>query len=91
MPRDSVSSKYRVETVTRSPCTWEGDAAFVYHTDLLGSEDVREVPLPADVEVRVQYGAVQVSEAPAAAEFMAWLTEPVATAVLTAAGFEVER
>ena len=66
----------------------EGDAAFVYRTDLLGSDAVREVPLPAGSAVRTPYGAVQISDRPAAAEFMAWLGEPAAMAVLGAAGFE---
>jgi molybdate transport system substrate-binding protein len=67
----------------------EGDAAFVYRTDLLGSDAVREVPLPAGSSVPAPYGAVQVSDRPVAAEFMAWLGEPAAAAVLGAAGFEV--
>jgi len=67
----------------------EGDAAFVYRTDLLGSDAVREVPLPAGAAVPAPYGAVQISDTPAAAEFMAWLRAPAAMAVLGAAGFEV--
>jgi molybdate transport system substrate-binding protein len=67
----------------------EGDAAFVYATDAIGSTDVREVPLPAAVDVSASYAAVQVSEHPAAAEFVAWLRGPAATTVIANAGFEV--
>ncbi len=66
----------------------EGDAAFVYITDALAAEGVREVPLPATVDVVAHYAAVQVSEAAAAAEFVRWLREPTAAAVFEAAGFE---
>lgn len=69
----------------------EGDAAFVYTTDLLGSEDVREVPLPAAVDVTAEYAAVQISEGASAAAFVAWLGEPRASAVLASAGFEAGR
>ncbi len=36
----------------------EGDAAFVYRTDALDADGVREVPLPPTVEVTAQYAAV---------------------------------
>ncbi len=68
----------------------EGDAAFVYRTDALDADGVREVPLPATVEVTAQYAAVQVSDEPAASRFVAWLREPTAVAIIAAAGFEVE-
>ena len=68
----------------------EGDAAFVYRTDALDAAGVREVPLPATVEVTAQYAAVQVSDEPAAGRFVAWLGEPSAAAVIAAAGFEGE-
>jgi molybdate transport system substrate-binding protein len=67
----------------------EGDAAFVYATDARGSSDVREVPLPRSADVTATYAVVQVSDHPAAADFVAWLGDPVATNVITDAGFEV--
>ena len=67
----------------------EGDAAFVYRTDARSSDRVREVALPASVDVRAVYGAVSVSDRPLAAEFLAWLVEPQAAGILDAAGFDV--
>ncbi len=65
----------------------EGDAAFVYASDLASSDRVREVALPDSVQVLAQYGAVQVNDRPIAAEFVDWLASDDATAVLQAAGF----
>lgn len=67
----------------------EGDAAFVYHTDALGSAAVEELPLPAQAQVRAAYEAVQVSGSPRAAEFMRWLSGPEARVVIERAGFEM--
>ena len=66
----------------------EGDAAFVYVTDALGSGEVRQLPLPASADVSAAYATVQVSDRPVAAEFVRWLGGPEAAAVLEAAGFE---
>jgi len=66
----------------------EGDAAFVYRTDALASGAVDEVPLPAGAAIPASYEAVQISEAPLAAEFMAWLVGPEAMTIVEAAGFE---
>ena len=67
----------------------EGDAAFVYTTDARGSEDVRAIALPESVDVTAEYTAVPVSERALSAQFVRWLREPTATAVIEAAGFEV--
>jgi molybdate transport system substrate-binding protein len=67
----------------------EGDAAMVYRTDALSSDGVRVVPLPAEIDVTAEYGAVQVSDRPEAAVFVDWLSSSDATEVLQAAGFEV--
>jgi len=67
----------------------EGDAAFVYHTDALSSDRVREIPLPAEVDVTAEYTAVQVSDRIASAELMEWLGGAEAIAVIEANGFEV--
>jgi molybdate transport system substrate-binding protein len=65
----------------------EGDAAIVYATDARASDAVREVPFPEAVQVSAEHGAVQVSDDPAAAAFVIWLTGPAAQAVLANAGF----
>ncbi|HZW00250.1 MAG TPA: molybdate ABC transporter substrate-binding protein [Candidatus Deferrimicrobium sp.] len=65
----------------------EGDAAIVYATDAHASDAVREVPFPEAVQVSAEYGAVQVSDDPAAAAFVIWLTGPTAQAVLANAAF----
>jgi molybdate transport system substrate-binding protein len=66
----------------------EGDAAFVYATDVLSSDDVREIPLPSGVGVLADYAAVQVSDEPAARELVEWLMSAEASEVLVLAGFE---
>ena len=65
----------------------EGDAAIVYQTDARASDAVREVPFPEAVHVSAEHGAVQVSDDPAAAAFVIWLTGPTAQAVLANAAF----
>ncbi|MGD8485550.1 MAG: molybdate ABC transporter substrate-binding protein [Chloroflexota bacterium] len=67
----------------------EADAAFVYLTDLRGATDVRPIALPGWATVRASYAAVQVSQRPPAAEFVAWLAGPEAQRVIAMAGFEV--
>lgn len=65
----------------------EGDAAFVYGSDLVSAEAVREISLPVVIDITAEYGAVQVSDRPLAAEFVAWLGGDEAADVLKAAGF----
>jgi molybdate transport system substrate-binding protein len=67
----------------------EGDAAFVYRTDALGSEATTEIALPPAARIRADYSAVLVSEREAAREFIDWLRGPTAAAILVDAGFEV--
>lgn len=66
----------------------EGDVAFVYVTDARSAEGVRVVPLPASVEFTAEYAAVQVSDRPAAGEFVRWLGGSAAASIFEAAGFE---
>ena len=66
----------------------EGDAAIVYATDARASDAVREVPFPEAVQVTAEHGAVQVSDDPAAAAFVIWLTGPTAQTVLADAAFQ---
>lgn len=66
----------------------EGDAAFVYVTDALSADDVRQVPLPEGADITAEYAVVQVSDRPVAAEFVRWLRGPAATDIIESAGFE---
>jgi molybdate transport system substrate-binding protein len=65
----------------------EGDAAFVYDTDVRTSKRIRRIPLPATVGVTAVYSAVQVSDAAVAREFVEWLGGADATDILADAGF----
>jgi molybdate transport system substrate-binding protein len=65
----------------------EGDAAIVYRTDALSSDQVREIPL-SGLEVNADYAALQISDRPIAAAFTDWLSGPQAQAIMKAAGFE---
>jgi molybdate transport system substrate-binding protein len=65
----------------------EGDAAFVYDTDVQTTGRVRRIPLPATVGVNAVYSVVQVSDASASSEFVAWLGGTEAMAILADAGF----
>ena len=67
----------------------EGDAAFVYRTDALGSEATTEVALPPAARIPADYSAVLVAERGAARRFIDWLRGPTAAAILADAGFEV--
>jgi molybdate transport system substrate-binding protein len=68
----------------------EGDAAFVYRTDALGSDQTVEIELPPAARIGAEYAAVLTSDRGIGAEFLDWLRGPTAGAILTAAGFEVE-
>ena len=57
-------------------------------TDARASDAIREVPFPEAVQVSAEYGAVQVSDDPAASAFVTWLTGPSAQAILAEAAFQ---
>lgn len=67
----------------------EGDAAFVYRTDALGSDRAVQIGLPPGARVGATYSAVVLSTDERASAFVDWLGGPAAGAILTAAGFEV--
>jgi len=67
----------------------EADAAFVYRTDALGSEDAVEIELPPAARVGAVYSVVLLSEKDAAARFLEWLRGPEVRDILRGAGFEV--
>lgn len=68
----------------------EGDAALVYSSDAVTSDQVTAIALPEDVNVVASYGAVEVgstTQAPTAQAFLAYLQDPEAQAILAQAGF----
>ncbi|RKY14879.1 MAG: molybdate ABC transporter substrate-binding protein [Planctomycetota bacterium] len=67
----------------------EGDAAIVFRTDAMSSDRVREIPLPAVIDITAEYAVVQVSDRGTAADLVEWLGGPEASDVIEAAGFEV--
>jgi len=67
----------------------EGDAAFVYRTDALGSTDTVEIELPPSARVDAAYSAVQLSDRVIAATFLDWLRGRDMASILRDAGFEV--
>jgi molybdate transport system substrate-binding protein len=85
-----VSREDNVRAVLAKIELGEGDAALVYATDLVSADGVREVPLPAAVEVSAEYAAVQISHRAEAAAFVDWLGGSDAAEALLAAGFEVD-
>jgi molybdate transport system substrate-binding protein len=87
---NTVSEEDNVRAALAKVELGEGDAAFVYHTDALSSEAVRQVPLPPGTEVVATYGLARISDRAGAAEFVAWLDGPGARAVLEAAGFVID-
>lgn len=67
----------------------EADAAFVYRTDALGSEDTVAIELPPSARVGAVYSVVLLSEKDAAVRFLEWLRGPEVRDILRGAGFEV--
>ena len=86
---NTVSREDNVRAALAKVELGEGDAAIVYRTDALSSDRVREIPLPAVVDVTAEYAVVQVSDRAIAADLVEWLGGPEATDVIEAAGFEV--
>ena len=85
---NTVSREDNVRAALAKVELGEGDAAIVYHTDAASSDGVRELPLPADVDVTAEYGAVVTSDRAVATDFLDWLSGPTASQLLTEAGFE---
>jgi molybdate transport system substrate-binding protein len=85
-----VSREDNVAAVLAKVALGEGDAGIVYWTDALGSASVREIPLPAGVNVVVTYAAVVVKasrQTNAARAFLSWLAGAGGQAVLGRFGF----
>jgi molybdate transport system substrate-binding protein len=85
-----VSAEDNVSAVVAKVALGEGDAAIVYATDATSSDEVAEVAVPDDANVRATYGGVVVRASPdqeAAAAFLAWLAGPDGQAILGELGF----
>ena len=75
--RNVVSREDNARAVVAKLELGEGDAAFIYRTDAIGSSALRTIPLPGGVGVAVSYGGVVVGRSARAADaaaFLAWLT-----------------
>ncbi len=83
-----VSREDDVRAVVAKVALGEGDAGIVYRTEAL-TDGVREVALPPDVDLRATYAAAAIrgGRTSTAHEFVGWLTEPEAQAVLGDLGF----
>ncbi len=86
---NTVSREDNVRAALAKVELGEGDVAVVYRTDALSSDRVREIPFPDAVDISAEYAAVQVSDRPLAAEFVAWLRGPEAIEIIRDNGFEV--
>lgn len=87
-----TSREDNVHAVLAKVSLGEGDAGIVYATDATAAgERVRQVPIPAEANVRATYAGVVVAVSPrreGGRLFLAWLVGPSGAAVLTRAGFE---
>lgn len=85
-----VSREDNVRAALAKVALGEGDAAFVYATDVAGRSDIGVVQLPADAAVEAEYVAVVLTGAArpqAARDLVAWLRSPDAQAIFAARGF----
>ena len=85
-----VSREDNVRAALAKVMLGEGDAAFVYATDVIGLDDLGVLELPPEAAVEAEYAAVALSaarEPGLARDFVAWLGTPPARAILAAAGF----
>jgi len=84
---NTVSREDNVRAALAKVELGEGDAAIVYRTDALSSDEVREIPL-SGLEVSADYATLQITDRPIAGAFVEWLASPEAVAIIEAAGFE---
>ena len=87
---NTVSREDNVRAALAKVALGEGDAAFVYATDVLGQPELGVVELPSPAAIEAEYAAVALSAAPApgtARDFVAWLGTAPARAIFAAAGF----
>jgi len=84
---NTVSREDNVRAALAKVELGEGDAAIVYRTDALSSDEVRQIPL-SGLEVSADYATLQITDRPIAGAFVEWLASPEAVAIIEAAGFE---
>lgn len=87
--RNVASREDNVRAVLAKVELGEGDAAIVYATDARSSDTVRAIPLPAEAQVAVTYGAVVLAgpDEASARRFVDWLVAPDARRILADHGF----
>ncbi len=85
-----VSREEDVAAVLARIVLGDGDAAFVYATDVAAGAKVVVIPIPPDANVRAEYAGVVVRTSPnvtAAAAFLDWVAGDGGRAVLAPLGF----
>lgn len=85
-----VSREDDVKAVVAKIELAEGDAAIVYQTDALASDNVSVIDIPAEANVTASYAGVVVRASPHVAEaraFLDWLTTDPAQAIFVSHGF----
>lgn len=85
-----ISKEQDVRAVLAKIELGEGDAGFVYATDVAVASGVTRIPVPDAAQVAATYTAVTIrasSHPEAAAEFLRWLTSSPAQRILQDAGF----
>lgn len=85
-----ISKEQDVRAVLAKIELGEGDAGFVYATDIAVASGVTRIPVPDAAQVAATYAAVTIrasSHPEAAAEFLRWLTSSPAQRILQDAGF----
>ena len=86
-----VSEESNVRLVRAKVELGEADAALVYRSDAVASDRVRSIPLPADVNVGVEYpiAVLEGTRSPGSADtFVAYVLSPAGQAVLSRWGFD---
>jgi molybdate transport system substrate-binding protein len=88
--RNVVSKEESVKAVVAKIQLGEGDAAIVYVTDALATNDVVTIEIPASANILATYAGVVIGTSPrrqAAHAFLDWLRGPEGAKVLRSLGF----
>ncbi len=88
--RQVVSQENNVRLIRAKVALGEADAAIVYRTDAISSSQVREVQIPAEVNVAAEYliGRIEGTErSQGAAQWVAFVTSDAGQAILESHGF----
>ncbi len=87
-----VSEESNVRLVRAKVELGEADAALVYRTDAAGSRKLKQLPIPAELNVRTSYPIAVLTQAPEPAlarRWLAYVLSPTGQAALGARGFQV--